>query len=207
MNNPSKFLCAILIFFVFVFASCDSGKKRTKNSETKSAAELNETVDQAEVKSAENDWIDESESENLSNTWVDEEDKGELSNTWAEDAFSEELENSNATNSWVDEDGETIYKRTEVPPEFVGGKEALFDYINSNIKYPEDVQRGNVYIAFVVTKEGKIRDTRVVKGINENCDKEALRLIKNMPLWDPGMQQGKLVSSVYGLPIIFRPKE
>ncbi len=63
----------------------------------------------------------------------------------------------------------------------------------------------NVYIAFVVTKEGKIRDTRVVKGINEGCDKEALRLIKNMPLWDPGMQQGKLVSSVYGLPIIFRP--
>ena len=92
-----------------------------------------------------------------------------------------------------------------MPPEFVGGKEALFEYINTNIKYPEDVERGNVYIAFVVTREGKIRDTRVVKGINEGCDKEALRLIKNMPIWDPGMHQGKLVSSVYGLPIIFRP--
>jgi hypothetical protein len=44
-----------------------------------------------------------------------------------------------------------------------------------------------------------------VKGINENCDKEALRLINNMPAWDPGMEKGKIVSSVYGLPIIFRP--
>ena len=57
----------------------------------------------------------------------------------------------------------------------------------------------------MVTKEGDIRDVRIVKGINENCDKEALRLIKNMPKWDPGMQKGKIVSSVYGLPIIYRP--
>jgi hypothetical protein len=205
MSYSYRFFNAMVILLLFVFSSCESEKKKNNLSSEQKVAEQQESPAQKDIAEAENDWIDESEAGNLSNTWVDEEDKGELSNTWAEDAFSEELEGSNLSNSWVDEEGETIYKKTEVPPEFVGGKEALFEYINSNIQYPEDVMRGNVYIAFVVTKEGKIRDTRVVKGINEGCDKEALRLIKNMPLWDPGMQQGKLVSSVYGLPIIFRP--
>jgi hypothetical protein len=204
MNKSISYLSCILFAFALLFFSCESSSKKEAGSNTNQESEKKEAP--ANDDKAEDDWIESSEAGNLSNTWVDEEDKGELSNTWAEDAFSEELDGSNTSNSWVDEDGETIYKKTEVPPEFVGGKDALFEYINSNIKYPEDVERGNVYIAFVVTKDGAIRDTRVVKGINENCDKEALRLIKNMPSWDPGMQQGKIVSSVYGLPIIFRPK-
>ena len=191
--------------FALIVFSCESKKKTDATSNLEKVTEQADTPTDGQLAEAQDQWIDESEAGNLSNTWVDEEDRGELSNTWAEDAFSEELEGSNLSNSWVDEDGETIYKKTEVPPEFVGGKDALFEYIKSNIKYPEDVKRGNVYIAFGVTKEGTIRDSRVVKGINENCDKEALRLIKNMPKWDPGMQEGKLVSSVYGLPIIFRP--
>lgn len=203
MNKSYNHIFTIVAAVLFLFFSCESKKKSEDSSDQKS--EKTPVPSTETIAEAENDWIDTSEAANLSNTWVDEQDRGELSNTWAEDAFSEELEGSNQTNSWVDEDGETIYKKTEVPPEFVGGKDALFEYINSNIKYPEDVERGNVYIAFVVTKEGTIRDTRVVKGINENCDKEALRLINNMPKWDPGMQQGKIVSSVYGLPIIFRP--
>lgn len=206
MNKSITYLSCILFAFAFLFFSCESSSKKEADSNTKQESEKKEALANDDKTEAEDDWIESSEAGSLSNTWVDEEDKGELSNTWAEDAFSEELDGSNTTNSWVDEEGETIYKKTEVPPEFVGGKDALFEYINANIKYPEDVERGNVYIAFVVTKDGAIRDTRVVKGINENCDKEALRLIKNMPIWDPGMQQGKIVSSVYGLPIIFRPK-
>ncbi|MCG8309137.1 MAG: energy transducer TonB [Cytophagales bacterium] len=205
MEKSYQHICRILFVCVLFLFSCESNKNTESKSSSEKKAEKAEGSKKEEKSTAQDHWIDESEAAHLSNTWVDEEDKGELSNTWAEDAFAEELGGSNLTNSWVDEDGETIYKRTEVPPEFVGGKDALFEYINSNIKYPEDVKRGNVYIAFVVTKEGKIRDTRVVKGINESCDKEALRLIKNMPIWDPGMQQGKIVSSVYGLPIIFRP--
>ena len=199
-------ICSFLISILFFMVSCESNKKPGDQAGSKEESDKSVTPTTEEMAQAQDHWIDESEAGNLSNTWVDEEDKGELSNTWAEDAFSEELEGSNLSNSWVDEEGETIYKRTEVPPEFVGGKEALFKYMDSNIRYPEDVQRGNVYIAFVVTKEGSIRDTRVVKGVNEGCDKEALRLIKNMPKWDPGMHEGKIVSSVYGLPVIFRPK-
>lgn len=205
--SVNKLCVVILASAIFTF-SCESGKKG--NEESKSEKEAVTGSEPAKTQTAaegENTWIDPSEAENLTNTWVDEEDKGELSNTWAEDAFAEELSGSSSTNSWVDADGETIYKKTEVPPEFVGGKEALFQYINDNIQYPEDVQRGSVYIAFVVNKEGEVRDARIVKGINESCDREALRLIKGMPNWDPGMDKGKIVSSVYGLPIIFRPQQ
>ena len=205
MKKLHSSILGSLVVFSLLFLGCESKKKAESSASSETKQKTEKAPSTEGVAEVENDWIDESEAGNLSNTWVDEEDKGELSNTWAEDAFSEELEGSNLSNSWVDEEGETIYKKTEVPPEFVGGKEALFDYINANIEYPEDVERGNVYIAFVITKEGTIRDTRVVKGINENCDKEALRLIHNMPKWDPGMQGGKIVSSVYGLPIIFRP--
>jgi protein TonB len=199
-------MASLLFLFLVFISSCDSAKKTGTNEQSNSEAIENvpDAGDQT-ADSAENTWIDPSEAENLTNTWVDEEDKGELSNTWAEDAFSDELSGSGASNSWVDADGETIYKKTEVPPEFVGGKDALFKYMSENITYPDDVERGSVYVAFVVNKEGGIRDVRIVKGINEGCDKEALRLIKNMPKWDPGMEKGKIVSSVYGLPVIFRP--
>jgi len=196
----------LFLSFMIFLGSCENAQKKDTREEGQgeSAVEASAPSEEA-MAEAENTWIDPSEADNLTNTWVDEEDKGELSNTWAEDAFADELSGSASSNSWVDADGEMIYKKTEVPPEFVGGKDALFQYINDNITYPEDVQRGSVYIAFVVTKEGEIRDARIVKGINEGCDKEALRLIKNMPNWDPGMEKGKMVSSVYGLPIIFRP--
>lgn len=205
MNTSRYYLIFLLVTFTFSFYSCETSSKKGASDKEMSDTETGAAAETSAKADTQNEWIDESEAANLSSTWVDEEDKGELSNTWAEDAFAEELSGSQQTNSWVDEDGETIYKKTEVPPEYVGGKDALFQYINNNIKYPEDVERGNVYVAFVVTKEGSIRDVRIVKGINENCDKEALRLIKNMPQWDPGMQKGKIVSSVYGLPIIFRP--
>jgi len=200
MNRQSISYFCIASFGAFLLLSCEKAKKDS----TAASSEANTTALEAPANTS-NTWIDSAEAQNLSNTWVAEEDKGELTNTWAEDAFASELSTSSSSNSWVDEDGETIYKKTEVPPEFVGGKDALNQYFNDNIKYPEDVQRGNVYIAFVVTKEGSIRDARIVKGINESCDKEALRLINNMPAWDPGMDKGKIVSSVYGLPVIFRP--
>ncbi len=200
MNRKSISYFCISSFAIFLLFSCEKAKKEAVETSSE-----NESIALEAPATSSNTWIDSTEAHNLSNTWVAEEDKGELTNTWAEDAFSSELSTSSSSNSWVDEDGETIYKKTEVPPEFVGGTDALKKYISENIKYPEDVMRGNVYIAFVVTKEGSIRDARIVKGINESCDKEALRLINSMPAWDPGMDKGKIVSSVYGLPIIFRP--
>ena len=127
-----------------------------------------------------------------------------MSNTWAEDAFDEESGDEMA-NSWVDQDGTTVYKKTEIPPEFVGGQEELFKYFEDKIKYPDDVEGGTVYVAFIVSSEGLVKDAKIVKGVKESMDKEALKLINEMPKWDPGMQGGKAVDAVYGLPIIFRP--
>lgn len=206
MNKHLNRIASLFFGVTFFIYSCESQKKNESAKDDGNKTETKVESKKGDDNSAPgNEWIDASEASNLSSTWVDEEDKGQLSNTWAEDAFADESEGSSLSNSWVDEDGEMIYKKTEVPPEFVGGKEALFEYINENINYPENVQKGNVYVAFVVTKYGEIRDVRVVKGVNEGCDKEALRIIKNMPKWDPGMEKGKIVSSVYGLPIIFRP--
>ncbi len=206
MNKPlARILSLFFVSTIFMY-SCGSKKNEESRKDDEKRTETKAESKKGGKNSAPgNEWIDASEASNLSSTWVDEEDKGQLSNTWAEDAFADESEGSSLSNSWVDEDGETIYKKTEVPPEFVGGKDALFKYIQENIEYPENVQKGNVYVAFVVTKDGAIRDVRIVKGVNEGCDKEALRIIKNMPKWDAGMEKGKIVSSVYGLPIIFRP--
>ena len=87
----------------------------------------------------------------------------------------------------------------------MGGREALFNYFKENIVYPDDVEAGTVYVAFIVGSDGSIRDTRVFKGVKESMDKEALRLINGMTNWDPGVIDGQPVASVYGLPIIFRP--
>lgn len=191
------FSCCLFIF------SCGGNREKTAGSAGEEPAD---TENPSNGEGVSQSWIDESEMDNLSNTWVDEADRGQLSTTWTEDAFAEELNaEPGLANSWVDESGETIYRKSEVPPEFVGGKEALFNYFRENISYPDDVEEGVVYVAFVVGSDGEIRDARVFKGVKESMDREALRIINNMPDWDPGLIEGQPVASVYGLPVIFRP--
>ena len=192
----------LLILSFFFFESCDKKKEQKKEAKEHKTEKIKPTVPDKKNKSV--SWIDESESDKLTNTWVDEADAGELSSTWAADAFKEESDNS-LSNSWVAEDGHTIYKKTETPPSFVGGQEALYLYFADHITYPEDVVRGNVYVAFIVGADGKIRDARVVKGVKESMDKIALDLIMSMPPWDPAEHDGKPVDCVYGLPVLFRP--
>jgi hypothetical protein len=192
-------------FFLLIFLVGSCTQRQQKASETKEDQPEQEAITETEGQMR-HSWIDEGEMDNLSNTWVDEADRGQLSSTWTEDAFSNELNTDpGLANSWVDETGETIYREAEVPPEFIGGKEALFNYFKENITYPDDVEEGVVYVAFVVGTDGSIRDARVFKGVKESMDREALRLINNMPEWDPGLIEGESVSSVYGLPVIFRP--
>jgi len=188
---------------LIIIGSCDTKKDKSTESENDTAL-TEETT--ASDKTVSQSWIDDSEMDVLSNTWVAEDDRGELSSTWTEDAYAEELNNSSElANSWVDESGETVYAKAELPPEFVGGKEALFNYIKETIQYPDDVESGNIYVAFIIGSDGTIRDARVFKGVKESMDREALRIINNMPNWDPGLIDGKPVASVYGLPIIFKP--
>jgi TonB family protein len=103
-----------------------------------------------------------------------------------------------------------VYSIVETMPEFPGGTEALFSYLGNNIKYPEQAMEneisGIVYISFVVEKDGSINEIEVQRGIGGGCDEEALRVIRNMPSWNPGMQDGTPLRVVFNLPIRFSLK-
>lgn len=105
-------------------------------------------------------------------------------------------------------DGEAIVCFAEEPCEFPGGMGELMKYLGENIKYPEiaiqnEIQ-GRVIVSFVVSKDGSIRNAQVVKGVEASLDKEALRIVRSMPKWKPGKQDGKNINQKFTLPVIFR---
>ena len=85
------------------------------------------------------------------------------------------------------------------------------DYLQSNLRYPEAAQKANVagkvFVSFVVTTEGRITDVQVLKGIGFGCDAEAVRVVKQMPAWTPGRQNGQAVNVRFNLPIAFTLEE
>jgi periplasmic protein TonB len=93
-------------------------------------------------------------------------------------------------------------------PEFPGGDEGLMRYLQKNIKYPAKALvnniQGVVMINFVVEKNGKITKAKVTKGIGGGCDEVALKVVKNMPKWKPGMQAGKAVPVYFDVPVNFK---
>jgi periplasmic protein TonB len=102
---------------------------------------------------------------------------------------------------------EEIFQVVEQMPEYPGGTSALFKWINKNIKYP-DIARENgitgvVMVTFVVDGDGSIKKATIARGLDPNCDAEALRVIREMPKWKPGKQGGKPVRVYFTLPIRF----
>jgi len=100
-----------------------------------------------------------------------------------------------------------IFTIVEQMPEFPGGEEKLFEYLGKNIKYPsmarENGITGTVYVTFVVEGNGEISDVKKLRGIGGGCDEEAMRVVKAMPSWRAGKQNGKSVRVQYNLPIKF----
>ena len=90
-------------------------------------------------------------------------------------------------------------------PEQPGGNEALQEYISLNLKYPalKEVS-GKVFVSFVVDKKGKVTDVKVKNDVDAALAKEAVRLVKAMPLWTPGKLEGKAVNVQLNLPIYFK---
>lgn len=108
-----------------------------------------------------------------------------------------------------EEEEEVIFVVVESMPEFPGGQQQLFKYINENVKYPVIAQengiQGRAICQFVVNKDGSIVDVVVVRTSGDaSLDKEAMRVIKSMPKWTPGKQRGKPVRVKYTVPINFR---
>lgn len=103
---------------------------------------------------------------------------------------------------------EEIFAVVEEMPSFPGGDAALMSYISKNIKYPsiatENGIQGRVICTFVINRDGKVTNAEVIRSVDPSLDKEALRVINNMPAWKPGKQRGKPVRVKYTLPIVFR---
>ena len=101
-----------------------------------------------------------------------------------------------------------VFDVVEQMPSFPGGPSALMQFLSSNIKYPvvaeENGVQGRVVCTFVVEKDGSITDVRVIKSVDPSLDKEAMRVVKSMPKWIPGKQNGSAVRVKYTLPVTFR---
>jgi Ca-activated chloride channel homolog len=100
-----------------------------------------------------------------------------------------------------------LFTVVEKMPEFPGGEKALLKFLEDNIQYPqlaiENKIQGTVYIRFVVKEDGSVTDIHVLRGIGGGCDEEAIKVIRLMPKWIPGKQNGKPASVYFTLPIKF----
>ena len=100
-----------------------------------------------------------------------------------------------------------VFTVVEQNPEFPGGEVALAEYLSRNLRYPAEAQQhntsGKVFVQFVVSTDGFIQSPRIIKGIGNGCDEEAVRIVSQMPKWKPGQQNGRPVNVQFYLPIRF----
>lgn len=106
------------------------------------------------------------------------------------------------------EEENKVFDIVEQQPLFPGGPAALMKYLSENTKYPvvaqENGVQGRVTVQFVVEKDGSISDVHVLRGVDPSLDKEAVRVVKSMPRWTPGKQNGITVRVNYRVPVLFR---
>ena len=105
-------------------------------------------------------------------------------------------------------DENKVYDVVEEMPSFPDGDKAMHEYLRKNIQYSDEMEescvQGRVIISFVVEKDGSLTDFKVVKSVDPAYDKEALRVVKSMPKWIPGSQNGVKVRVKYLVPVTFR---
>jgi len=103
---------------------------------------------------------------------------------------------------------EPVLEFAEEMPSFPGGEEELSAFMGENVKYPEIARKagveGKVWVQFTVGKDGRVSSIIVLKGVGAGLDEEAVRVIKLMPKWTSGKQNGVPVSVSYKMPIVFR---
>lgn len=101
-----------------------------------------------------------------------------------------------------------IFTVVEQMPMYPGGDGALMGYLRDNIHYPtvaaENGVQGRVVVGFVVERDGSITDVKILRGVDPSLDREAMRVVKNMPKWTPGKQNGSAVRVKYQVPVSFR---
>lgn len=103
---------------------------------------------------------------------------------------------------------EKVFDVVEQMPSFPGGPSALMEWLSNNVKYPvvaqENGVQGRVVVSFVVERDGSITDVNILRGVDPSLDREAMRVVKSMPKWTPGKQNGSAVRVKYQVPVSFR---
>ena len=103
-----------------------------------------------------------------------------------------------------------VFDVVEVMPQFPGGQTAMLQYMMKNIKYPKQAMKegiqGRVTVSFIVEKDGRVSNVRLLRSVQPLLDKEAIRVVKSMPKWSPGKQKGKPVRVRFNLPVMFKLK-
>ena len=101
-----------------------------------------------------------------------------------------------------------VFEAVEQMPSFPGGDAALMRYLSDNINYPavaaENGVQGRVVLSFIVERDGHITDVNILRSVDPSLDREAIRVVKSMPRWIPGKQNGQSVRVKYKLPVTFR---
>ncbi len=114
-----------------------------------------------------------------------------------------------ATKETIKQDPDEVFTIVEEMPSFPGGNEAMMKYIRDVQVYPkadrDNGVSGSCYIRFVVEKDGTISNVKILRGISgaQACDEEAVRIVKSMPRWSPGKQNGVLVRVQFNIPVKF----
>jgi len=113
-------------------------------------------------------------------------------------------------NAVIEEKAPEIFTVVEEMPEFPGGAAEMMKYIQKNVQYPQMAKEaglsGKCFLKFVVNGSGNISDVQVLRGVPGcgECDREAIRVVKSMPNWKPGKQNGRTVPVFFNLPINFQ---
>lgn len=108
----------------------------------------------------------------------------------------------------ADPDSSKIFGAAEEMPSFPGGEKALMQYIKDNTYYPKELcegaAQGRVMVGFVINEDGSISDVKVLRSLTPEFDEVAVKIVKGMPKWNPGKQNGKAVKTKYTVPVSFR---
>ena len=117
-------------------------------------------------------------------------------------------DNVNAQKDNTDSFDNEIFVVVEQSAQFPGGLDAMSDFIQKNLKYPKKAKKhgtqGMVFVSFVIEKDERLSNIKVVRDIGDGCGKAAVKMVKKMPKWEPAKQRGKAVRQQFNLPLNFQ---
>lgn len=109
---------------------------------------------------------------------------------------------------FAQEASDEVFTVVEEQPTFPGGNAAITAYLSQNLKYPQSAYdakiEGTVYANFIIEKDGSVSNVKILRGIHPDCDAEVIRVVSEMPKWNPGKQRGQAVRVQFNLPVRFR---